>query len=41
MSEFLARRGFSYSVIAPIVSRLWSEIRTEGEEQITDNEEIA
>ena len=30
-SDFLARRGFSYSVIAPIVSRLWNEIHTEGE----------
>jgi regulatory protein len=40
-SEFLARRGFSYSVIAPIVSRLWNEIHPEGEEQIIDNEEIA
>ena len=41
MSEFLARRGFSYSVIAPIVMRLWNESHTEGEEQIIDNEEIA
>ena len=41
MSEFLARRGFSYSVIAPIVARLWDEIHAEGEEQIIDNEEIA
>lgn len=40
MSDFLARRGFSYSVIAPIVSRLWSETHAEGEEQIYDNEEI-
>jgi regulatory protein len=40
VSDFLARRGFSYSVIAPIVSRLWDEIHTEGEEQIYDNEEI-
>ncbi len=40
VSEFLVRRGFSYSVIAPIVSRLWSEIRTEGEEQIYNNEEM-
>jgi regulatory protein len=40
VSDFLARRGFSYSVIAPIVSRLWSEIHTEGDEQIYDNEEI-
>lgn len=41
MSEFLARRGFSYSVIAPIVKRLWSESHAEGEEQIIDDEEIA
>lgn len=41
MSEFLARRGFSYPVIAPIVKRLWSESHTEGEEHIMDNEEIA
>lgn len=40
MSDFLARRGFSYSVIAPIVSRLWNEIHAEGEEKIYDNEEI-
>jgi regulatory protein len=38
-SDFLARRGFSYSVIAPIVSRLWNEIHAEEEAQITDNEE--
>ena len=25
LSDFLARRGFSYSVIAPAVTRLWSE----------------
>ncbi len=25
ISDFLARRGFSYSVIAPIVTRLWNE----------------
>jgi regulatory protein len=41
LSDFLARRGFSYSVIRPIVSRLWSEIHPEGEEKIIDNEEIA
>jgi len=41
MSEFLARRGFSYSVITPIVKRLWSESHAEGEEQIIDDEEIA
>ena len=26
LSEFLARRGFSYSVIAPIVTKIWNEI---------------
>jgi regulatory protein len=41
MSEFLARRGFSYSVIAPIVKRLWNEAHAEGEEHIIDDEEIA
>ena len=29
LSEFLARRGFSYSVIAPIVTRIWSEVHTD------------
>jgi len=41
LSEFLARRGFSYSVIAPIVTRLWEETHADGEEHIIDNEEIA
>lgn len=26
LSEFLARRGFSYSVIAPVVTRIWNEM---------------
>jgi regulatory protein len=25
LSEFLARRGYSYSVIAPVVTRIWSD----------------
>lgn len=25
LSDFLARRGFSYSVIAPVVTRIWNE----------------
>jgi len=41
MSDFLARRGFSYPVIAPVVSRLWKEVHAGGEEHIIDNEEIA
>ena len=31
LSEFLARRGFSYSVTSPVVSRLWSEIHAGSE----------
>ena len=29
LSEFLARRGFSYSVIAPIVTRTWNEMHAD------------
>lgn len=29
LSGFLARRGFSYSVITPVVSRIWKETRAE------------
>lgn len=39
LSEFLARRGFSYSVIAPVVSRLWNE--THSEKHTSDYEENA
>ncbi len=38
LSEFLARRGFPYSVIASVVSRLWNE--THAEQHTLDNEEI-
>ena len=38
LSEFLARRGFPYSVIAPVVSRIWNEKHTE--QDISDDEEI-
>jgi regulatory protein len=38
LSEFLARRGFSYSVIAPIVSRIWNETRDDM--QLNENEDI-
>jgi len=27
LSDFLARRGFSYSVIAPVITRIWNEAR--------------
>jgi len=29
LSEFLARRGFSYSVISPVVTRIWNEMHAE------------
>ncbi|MEO8357409.1 MAG: RecX family transcriptional regulator [Chloroflexota bacterium] len=29
LSGFLARRGFSYSVIAPVVTRIWNEIHAD------------
>ncbi|MEP7133780.1 MAG: RecX family transcriptional regulator [Chloroflexota bacterium] len=37
LSEFLARRGFSYAVIAPVVSRIWNE--THDQEQPNFEEE--
>jgi len=40
LSAFLARRGFSYGVIAPIVQQLWSETNETVEQPIIDNEEI-
>ena len=39
LGGFLARRGFSYTTLAPVVSKVWKEIRTaDGGEKI-DNEE--
>ena len=38
LSEFLARRGFPYSVIAPVVSRLWNE--SHSEPHTSDDEEM-
>jgi len=32
LSEFLARRGFTYSVIVPIVSRIWNETHSESKQ---------
>ncbi len=39
LSEFLARRGFSYAVAAPVVSRTWDEIHTHDPKEKTDYEE--
>lgn len=37
LSEYLARRGFPYSVIAPVVSKIWNELN--GEEKYFENDE--
>jgi regulatory protein len=29
LSDFLARRGFSYSVVGPVVTRIWNEAHTD------------
>ncbi|MBI5352775.1 MAG: RecX family transcriptional regulator [Chloroflexi bacterium] len=39
LSEFLARRGFSYSTIAPVVSRIWKE--THADAQQHEDEDIS
>jgi regulatory protein len=39
LSEFLARRGFSYSVIAPVVTRIWNEVHAD--EQHYEEEDTA
>jgi len=38
LSEFLARRGFSYPVIAPVVTRIWNE--TQKDEKSYEEEDI-
>jgi regulatory protein len=39
LSEFLARRGFSYSVVSPIVTRIWNELHAD--EQHYEEEDTA
>ncbi len=39
LGEFLARRGFSYSVVAPVVTRTWDEIHKEDPKEKTDYED--
>jgi len=41
LSEFLARRGFPYSVIAPVVTRTWSETHISGEQKNFEDEDIS
>lgn len=38
LSEFLARRGFSYSVIAPVVTKVWNEANSQ--EKYFEDEDI-
>ena len=39
LGGFLARRGFSYATLAPVVSEVWKETRTADAGSISDNEE--
>jgi regulatory protein len=39
LAGFLARRGFSYTILAPVVSEVWKEIQTADAGSILDNEE--
>ena len=41
LSEFLARRGFPYSVISPVVTRTWSETHAEGQQIKFEDEDIS
>lgn len=40
LGGFLGRRGFSYSVIAPVLRQVWLESQQTGEQSIIDDEEI-
>jgi len=38
LSEFLARRGFSYSVVAPVVTRIWNETHTQAQSNFEEED---
>jgi len=38
LSDFLARRGFSYSVVAPVVTRLWNEVHKKDEQHYEEED---
>jgi regulatory protein len=40
LSEFLARRGFSYEIITPTVKRLWTEIHAGQEQSLADEDNL-
>lgn len=39
LSGFLARRGFSYATLSPVVSEVWKEIRTADEGETLDDKD--
>jgi regulatory protein len=39
LGNFLARRGFSYTTLAPVVSKVWEEIQTADAGRKTENKE--
>jgi regulatory protein len=39
LGGFLARRGFSYTTLAPVVSEVWKETQTADSGTISDNKE--
>jgi regulatory protein len=41
LSEFLARRGFPYTIIAPVVSRVWNETQADAQHKNFEDEDIA
>ena len=40
LGGFLARRGFSYTILAPVVSKVWKELQTADAGSKTENEEL-
>ncbi len=39
LSGYLARRGFSYTIISPVVSKVWKEIQMADEEGTLDDKD--
>jgi len=40
LSEFLARRGFSYAVTAPVVSRIWNEMHAQEQHNFEEEDNL-
>jgi regulatory protein len=41
LGSYLARRGFSYTILAPVVSKVWKELKTADIGSKTENEELS